>query len=478
VQLKTDSQGVMHVAPAVARRWRVSPDGRTLNFELSHSARWSDGRPVTAHDFVFAFRRALSLQTAAEYAFFLFPIHNAEAYWKGTVNDFAQVGVKALDAGHLQIILEKPHPFFLQLLATPIALPLRQDNLEKQGSQFTEAGKFITNGPYQLSEWVHESTMTLTPNAALNPAEKGLKIRFLMINDPNTALVMFDNHQLDYIDTLPVAEIRHLKTAPAYQEAYGEQSLYALHYFGFNTLKPPFKDVRVRRAFAMAFDRRVIPTLLQSGQTAYNGLIPPGLIGANQTIGLGLNSREARRLLSQAGYHFRAGRCVDFPKITLGFRAQYGLQREAEIAQFLWHRALGVEIRLQPMDWKAYLSQLAQPETASAPNLFRLNWFVDYPDADSLMGLFLKANGNNHTGWHHEDYDRWVEEAAKTTDPHARRALYDKAQRLILRQEAALIPLYVPLKTYLLRPGLGAISVNPLNVLELDGLLDKPQKGG
>ncbi len=453
------------VVPAVAERWDVSADGLTYTFYLRENAQWSDGKPVTAHDFLYGWRRALTSENGAEYAFFLFEIENARSFYEGKITDFSQVGAKALDDKTLQVKLERPVAFFLGLMAAPVSMPMREDVIEKYGDQFVEAGHYVTNGPYTLDTWVHEERIVLRPDSRFygNKPKVGAVVMY-MINDANTSVVMYENNELDYIETttsIPSFDVRRLRKFPEAKVT----SLHRINYIAFNTNKPPFDDPRVRRAFAHALDRSYYPRLMQAGEQPIASFITPGLEGYNPDIGLKYDPAKAKQLLAEAGF---AGNlpAENFPRITLGYRTMYDIQKEAEIAQFQWKKDLGVDVKLDNMEWKVYLSRLKQ----DPPHLYKLGWFVDYPDADSFMALWIAESGNNYTRWHNPEYDRLVKTAAVTLDPEKRQALYDAAQRILLEEEAVLIPLYVAEKTYLLKPWVRGFKINEINLINLDSL--------
>ncbi len=456
----------MHAIPAIARRWEVSPDGRRYVFYLRPNARWSDGRPVTSHDFLFAWQRALTPATGAPYAFFLFELKNGKAFYEGKIRDFSAVGARAIDDHTLAVQLARPTPFFADLMATPVSFPLRRDMVEKYGDRFVEAGHYITNGAYQLKSWAHEEKITLVPNPYFyerDPARRpGVDaVEILMVNDANTSVVMYENGALDFIETttsIPSFDVRRLRRLPEAQK----KVLHRINYFGFNTRKPPFDNPKVRQAFGYALDRSYYPRLLQSGQRPMTALVTPGLVGYNPGIGLPYNPEKAKKLLAEAGYPGGRG----FPPVRLAYMTSYDLQKEAEIAQFLWKKTLNVDVRLENMEWKVFLSRLRE----DTPDIFRLGWFIDYPDADSYMGLFLSDSGNNHTHWSSPAYDRLVSRAVTTLNPAERQALYDKAQRLLLEQEAVILPFYASEKTWLVKPYVKNLQINALNLINLDRL--------
>ena len=456
----------MHVQPAMAQSWEMSPNGLHYVFHLRPDARWSDGRPVTAGDFLYAWHRVLEPKTGGPYAFFLYELKNGKAFYDGQIANFDQVGVHAPDARTLVVDLQRPTPFFLQLTTAPVMLPLRRDVIDRYGDNFTEAGHLVSNGAYQLSQWQHEEKIRLTPNPYFYEKNRANRpgvdaIDMMMINDANTSVVMYENNELDFIETttsMPSFDVRRLRKSLDCHTSM----LHRINYFGFNVTKPPFNNPKVRQAFVYALDRSYYPRLMQSGQQPIASWISPGLLGYNPKLGLQFNPQKARQLLAEAGYPDGKG----FPPVRLGFQTQYDIQKEAEIAQALWKQNLNVDVRLDNMEWKVLLSKLDE----DPPQIFRLGWFADYPDADSFMGLFLSDNGNNHTRWKSPRYDELIRQAVVTLNPVLRQKIYDQAQTLLLEQDTAIVPIYVAEKTYLVKPKVHHLTISPLNLPNYDTL--------
>jgi oligopeptide transport system substrate-binding protein len=448
------------VVPAVAERWDLSPDAKTYTFYLRPTAKWSDGQPVTAQQFLDNWQRALTASNGSGYAFFLFGIANAEAFYKGTIKEFKAVGVKALTPHTLQITLNKPLPYFLTLLASPVFLPIRLDVIKKYGSTFTEAGHFVGNGPYLLNQWQHYNQLLLTPNPNYwQPNTRLKQLRFLMIQEPNTALALYQNNTLDVLDRIAPSDYRWLKK---HKEAHLSPSM-GLFYMGFNTKLPPFNTIKVRQAFALATDRRYFTDLLASGQTPITQFLPPALalpatVAKNST--LPFNPQQAKALLAQAGYPNGKG----FPQVEFVFANRDSARKEAEMLQFMLKETLNVTLRLKAMDWKVFLSTLAN----HPPALYRLSWYADYPDADSFLALFHTSSGNNYTGWHSKPYDALIETAASSNNPSQRQAFYQQAQHLLLNQQAVVVPWYSPSKLWLIKPTVCGVQFNAMSLWLLD----------
>ncbi|MEZ4574886.1 MAG: peptide ABC transporter substrate-binding protein [Vampirovibrionales bacterium] len=456
----TDHQ---RIVGAYASSWDVSPDGKTYTFHLRRNGVWSDGKPVVAGDFLYGWQRVLDPKRGAPYAFLLFTIKNAEAYYKGELSTFSQVGVKALDDYTLRVELAKPYAYFLQIMAFPTTLPQRRDLIERWGERFTEADHFVGNGPYLLEEWTHDEQIVLKPNPTYfetPPQNNGVVM--LMIPEPNTSLMMYESNELDFVETessLPIKEVRRLKGRPDFHQ----NPLYAIAYTGFNTQKPPFDDARVRRAFTQSIDKSWFNRIFQGGQQAFGGFIAPGLFGYNPHAGLSFDVAAARRALAEAGYPNGKG----FPTVEFLYANTTPENRQlSEILQYQWQKNLNVTVDLHSVEWKVYLRQLKE----DPPHVYRLRWFVDYPDPDSFMGLFHSNNGNNFTRWHNPQYDTWVSQAATELDPARRQALYNQAQHKLLVDDTAIGPLFVMSKSYLIKPTVQGFSLDELNVVDLSNV--------
>ena len=456
-----DSEGNVAVLPSMALSWDISEDRQTYTFHLRENAQWSDGTPMISQHFVDAWHRVLTPETGADYAFFLFDIKGAKDFYDGQI-PFEQVGILALNDNTLQVQLRRPIPFFLELCAAPVMLPFREDVYKKYGDQFTEANNSVTNGPYKLTAWQHNVGITLTPNPYYYAPPQGVDgIEMMMVNDPNTSVVMYENNELDFIETstsIPAFDVRRLVKHPDARQF----PIHRLNYIGFNVTQPPFNNEKVRQAFTLAIDRSYFPRLLKAGQLPNGSWLTPGLFGYNDQRGLQFNPHQAQQRLAEAGYPNGKG----FPEVSLVYRTLYETQKEMEILQYLWKTHLNVNVRLENMEWKMFLKRLQ----TGAPGMYRLGWFVDYPDPDSFMSLFTGASGNNYTGWTHADYDQFVQNAAVMANGKKRQTLYDRAQRILLEDDAVIAPLYGSNKLILTKPWVKGLSINSLNLIQLESV--------
>ncbi len=441
--------------PAVARSWEVSPDGRTYRFHLREDARWSDGKPVTAGEFEYSWKRLLNPKTAAEYAYFLYDIEGAEDYNTGKVSGPDSVGVRALDDRTLEVRLRKPIVFFPSIATFMVTFPMRRDIVEKFGERWTEPGAIVTNGPYVLDEWRHEYKLTLRPNPYYYGKRPALgKVTMFVVNESTTALTLYETGDLEMAN-LPPEAIAAYRGSPEYHTA----PLLRGYYYGFNVLKPPFTDPRVRRAFSMAIDRREFPAILKRGEIPSPFWVPPGMPYHNSEIGLSFDPDAARKLLAEAGYPSGRG----FPTVTAAFNTGPENSLIAENLQAQWKRNLGLEVLLDNQEWKVYLKRLQ----TDPPPLFRLGWGADYPDPDNFMNLFTSTSGNNRTRWKNDRYDQLIRSASADPDPARRQAAYDEAQKILLETDAAIMPLFVATQNWVVKPYVRGLRINALELLYL-----------
>jgi oligopeptide transport system substrate-binding protein len=452
-QLGPDLQPV----PALAERWHVTPDGRVYTFYLRHGVRWTDGEPLRAEHFVYAWRRLLDPQTAAEYAYFLFPVRGARAYNAGELLDPNTIGVRALDDRTLRVELEGPLVYFPSITTFMVTYPARRDVIEAYGERWTEPAHIVTLGPFRLEAWEHEYRILLRPNPDYfaGPPRLG-QIAAYMVTEGSTALILFEQGILDIV-RVPPLEIRRLSNHPGYRRIPALRG----YYYGFNTEEPPFDDPRVRRAFGMAIDRRELPKVLRGGELPASFWIPPGMPHHNPGIGLRFDAEAARRLLREAG--------IDPEELT-PIRVVYNTDQThrlvAQNIQKQWQTNLGVRVELESREWKVFLKELVVKPSP----VYRLGWGADFPDPDNFMSLFTSYSANNHTRWGSPRYDRLVQQAARARDPSRRQELYDEAQRILCEREAPIIPLFVSAINLLVSERVRGFEPNPMDLVFFDGV--------
>jgi len=441
--------------PAIAESWFISENGRRYTFVIRDDAVWMDGKPVTAHDFEYAWKRLLDPHTGAEYAYFLFDIKNAEAFNSGEIADPSRVGVLALDDKKLQVDLREPIVFFPSVTTFTATFPLRKDIVERYGDHWTDPENMISNGPFRLKEWKHEYKVQLVPNEHYYGNRPLLdEVIFYVVGEGTTALTLYETGGLDVVQLPPVA-IPHYEKNPEYLNFPFLRG----YYYGFNVMKPPFDNPLVRKAFSMAIDRTEFPKILKGGEIPSSSWIPKGMPGYNPNIGLTFNPQKAKALMAKAGYPKGQG----FPNVTAAFNTNPENNLIAENLQAQWERNLGVKVALDNQEWKVYLKRLSD----DTPGLFRLGWGADYPDPDNFMNLFTSTSGNNNTHWKNKRYDALIRRAAVERNPQKRQTLYDEAQRILTEEDAPIMPLFIAAQNMLIKPYIKGLEINAMDLLYL-----------
>jgi len=448
-------------APGVAASWDVSADGRTYTFHLQENARWSDGVPLTAHDFVGSYERIMNPVLAGEYAYLFEIIENGPAYLSGALTDFDQVGVKAPDDHTLVIRLEHPVPYFLTLITyncwgpLPLHVLDRFNGRRERVSAWTREGNIVGNGPFRLTRWVPNQVLVVERNPHYwDAATVGLNaIHFHPVESIDTEERMFRSGQLHITNEVPPSKIAALRDQPDSPLRIDPQL--GTYYYRFNVTRPPFDDVRVRQALALAIDRELLVTrVTQAGQTAGVSVTPPGTGGFEPTTRVSYDPVAARALLAEAGYPGGAG----FPVAELLYNTSENHRRIAEAVQQMWKRELGIDVSLYNQEWKVYLDSTHHLNFTIA----RTAWVAVYDDANQFLEVFTTGNPNNMTGWGSPEYDRLHAESMSETDPQRRRQLLQSLDAMLLREMPA-IPIYHYAQSYLIDPRVQGWESNPLD---------------
>jgi oligopeptide transport system substrate-binding protein len=423
------------IIPGMAESWDIAPDGLTYTFHLRPGIKWSDGRPLTANDFVRSWERTLNPATGSEYSYQLYYLVNAEAYGTGKLKDFSQVGVKAPDDHTLIVTLAHPTAYFLELTSFQTLVPLPVDTINQYGKDWIKPGKMISNGPYVLKEWRLNDYILVEANPYYYRPVRVHRIKVLPTNNPTACFNLFYSGKTDLIlDTrsIPSTLVADIKDKPYFHgNPFGATS-----FIRFNVKRKPFDDVRVRQALAMALDKEDIVTkITRCGEPVANNLVPPGNPGYTPPKGLTYDPAAARKLLADAGYPNGQG----FPDVNLLYAARGTGTAVASEVQALWRRDLGItSIHLRQQEWKVYLNT----QELMDYDISLSAWIGDYNDPQTFIDMFVTDGGNNQTGWSDPQYDQMLATSENTADPAQRFAILHDMEKILVEDQAPIVPVY------------------------------------
>ena len=426
--------------PNLAESWDVSADGKTVTYHLRNDGKWTNGDPVTAHDFEWSWKRTISPDLAADYAYQFYGIVGAQEYNGCKANCpalAAKVGVKATDDQTLVVNLTSPQPWFIQQSAHHSFLAVNQKAVKQFGAKWTEAANIVTNGPFKLAVWKHDSELDLAKWDEWRDAAsvKLTSVKGRMITDGTTSVQAFEAGEIDVNPNLPTEEISRLKSTPDYQQYPG----LGTYYYGFNTKN--ISDPNQRRAMSLAIDRRtIIDQIAQADQLPASGFTPKGMPGYDELHQDSpwepetADMQQAKDLMAK----------VKNPKrdITLLLNDSPGHKEIAVAIQAAW-KELGLNVKIKQQEWAQFLEFLGPPPDPSV-DVYRLGWIGDYVDAINFLELWTCKSGNNNTNFCNAEYDRLVEKARQTQDNTARYAIYGQLEQILGGQngEMPVLPIY------------------------------------
>ncbi|WP_018886767.1 peptide ABC transporter substrate-binding protein [Paenibacillus massiliensis] len=472
--LKTMYEGLVRIGadgkeqPGTAESWEISPDGLTYTFKLRQDAKWSNGDPVTANDFVFAWQRVLDPSTAPAppYAYQLYYLKNAESYnLKQGVTDFADVGVKAIDEHTLEVTLENPTPYFLGLTAFYTYYPVHK-SVEGNEQWAVNKDSMIVNGPFTLTEWTKGQKIEVTKNENYWNKDdiKLSKISMSLVNSGATELASYRSGQLDYTGH-PNGEIPTDQIPGVKQELPNEFKITGIastYYYMFNVTEKPFDNVKIRKAFAMAIERQpIVDNVTQGGQLPAFGFVPPGIKGASDEFRkehadsgyFTENVEEAKKLLEEGmkeeGY-------TTLPEITLLYNSSEAHQKIALAVADMWKRNLGVDVKTQNQEWGVFLENRKQLNYQVA----RAGWSADYNDPINFLDMWTTGNGNNDSGYANPEYDALIKATRSETDQAKRMEEFAKAEKLLIQDDVVVAPIYYYTNVSLTKPNVQGIALD------------------
>lgn len=429
------------LVPGVAKSWSVDESGKVWTFQLREDAKWSNGDAVTAQDFVFAMQRAVDPETASEYAFILWPLLNAKAINKEKTKEVAELGVTAVNDFELKMELENPTPFLTGLLSHHMAFPLHKASLEKHGKRWTRPENMVSNGAYQLAEWMPQSHILLKKNPHFHDAKNVSLdgVKYFPSEDQNAALKQFRAGELDVTADVPSSQIDWVKKN--LPESFRNSAYIGTYYLAVNLEKAPFKDqLALRRALSLAINRDILTEkVTKGGEVPAMGWVPPGMnhytAQTMQEASLPYKEQraKAKALFAEAGYSKSKPL-----EVELLYNTSENHKKVAIAIAAMWKQALGVKTKLRNEEWKVYLNSRTQRQF----EVIRAGWIGDYNDASNFLDLFRSDVGTmNPSSWANADYDALLQQAEKETDTKKRAELLQNAETILLA-DMPLIPIY------------------------------------
>ncbi len=460
--LSTDATG-QKLEPGIAESWDISPDGLVYTFHLRKDAQWSDGTPLTSADYIQSYRRMLTPELGAEYAYLIFNfVAGAREYYRGEITDFDHVGFKAPDPHTLQVTLKQPTPFLLSIIAShyawyavPVHVISKFGPTDRKNTPWTRPGRLVGNGPFVLKEWLPNQRIEVVRNPRYWDAARVKldEVHFYATEDIAAEERMFRTGQLDITYELPNSKIDvYRRERP---ESLQTTPYLGVYFYRCNVTRPPLNDKRIRRALALAVNRdTLVKRVLRGGQSPAYAMSHPDCAGYSAQAQLTEDIAEAKRLLAEAGYPGGKG----LPPIELLYNTSENHRAIAETLQAMWRKNLGVDVRLTNQEWKVYLDS----QHTMNFQLQRSGWIADYIDPHVFFELWETDNGNNNSGWSNPEYDRLLHEALRTADTAARYAIYQKLDAILI-DELPAIPLYYYSKTNAMHPRVKGYLPTPLD---------------
>ena len=435
------------LVPALAESHTVSEDGMVYTFALRKELKWSDGSPLTAHDFEYSWKRVLNPEFASETAYTLYGVikNGYECFVDGTAT-LDDLGVKALDDDTLEVTLVAPAPYFISMTATTAFMPVQKATVEANGEAWQSSpATYVCNGPFMVSEMKPDEKYIFVKNPNYYNADevKLDALEYVFLNAPETVLIAFENGEVDVATSVNVDA----------KSKFGDTDQLMLtdrigyRYYEFNTESEAFKDARVRKAFTMAIDRDVlISAVMQDDMPALRGFIPhafPDIADETKSWrevhgdSFQENIEDAKQLLADAGYPDGEG----LPHIRMVQTPDAGLVKTAQAMAQMWKQNLGVDVEIVTVEDGVYWADGSSPRHVGDFEIAYMGYTGDYLDPSSLLYNFESGTTDRNTRWGNERFDELMKQARAGATGAEREAVFEEAEQ-ILSDECPVIPVY------------------------------------
>jgi oligopeptide transport system substrate-binding protein len=444
--------------PGIAEDYEISADGLTYTFKL-RDAQWSDGSTVTAHDFEYAWKRALDPATASEYAYIMYAVKGSEAFNTGENTDSASVGVKALDEKTLQVELNAPAPYFLGLTAFATFLPVKEEFVVAQGDKYaTEAENLLFNGPFVMTGWSHDQNVTLEKNQNYWDAStvRLEKITFDVVKEQNTAVNLYENGDIDRTG-LAREQITVYKDDPN----FSTKNELVIFYLQYNTANEIMNNPKIRQAFSAAINRQAyVDAVLNNGSTPAFGLVPPGTPGLNGFFRdeakadlVDNDPAYAKQMLEEGLAELNLSA---LPEIHFLTGDSDGAKKGAEVMKEMWRQTLGIDVVLDMVPFKERLERTRNGNF----NIVFSGWGADYNDPMTFLDLFVTDGGFNDAKYSNPAYDERINFGKTSPDTAARMQQLIEAEEILIN-DLPIAPVYYRGSAFVTRPYVKGLVTHP-----------------
>lgn len=447
--------------PGAAESWTISDDGTVYTFKLRQGATWSDGSPVTADDFVYAFRRLEDPATGAEYASMLYVVKNGEEVNTGKAKP-EELGVRAVDAGTFEVTLKAPTPYFLEMLTHQSTYPVSKASIDKFGADWIKPGNLVSNGAFTLAEFVPNDHIKLVKNPAFHDAAnvKLDTVMYYPTEDRSTAIKRFEAGELDTNDDIPTEQMADLKAKFGDQLRIGPYL--GTYYYSIKTDKAPWDNPELRTAISMAIDRDFLAEKVwQNSMLPGYSMVPPGIEGYTSALASFAEKSqidredEAKAVLEKLGYT---------PEKPLKMEIRYNTSenhKNTAVAIQEQLKPLGIEVTMVNTDTATHYSLLEQKGDY---DVARAGWIADYKDPESFLGISRKASGNNYSNYDSAKFEELMNQAAAAGGkPEERFRLLSEAERVLIDDVGQIPLLYYSYKN-LVSPKIKGFDENVMDI--------------